>query len=708
MSITQSNPLAPLLAPRSIAVLGASDKAGNLGKTVIGHLQKFDFPGPIYPIHPANETVNGLKCYPSIAAVTGQCDMAVFAVSANSLIEAVQQCIDAGVKAGIALAGGFSESSAEGRERQAQLKKLCDAHGFVLCGPNCIGIINTAAPMAATFASALITTDALLAGNISIVSQSGGIATLAQTLAAEQGYGVRSVVSSGNEAVTTTAQYIEAFSQDPGTKVICVYIEGLIDSARFMAALAQARDAGQIVVLLKAGATPLSAVAALAHTGALSGEDRVWDSVLNEYGVIRVRSTEEMLDTALFLSGQTLDKLPKGTGLALVGFGGGGGVLGADQAANCGLAVARIDPERLARIRPLLPPIASVNNPFDLTPDTYNKAQWMEQFPSVLDEIAADDSVDFLLIQLGASAHKADELVTTIVNFKNRTSKTVAVSWTLAPLTAVAKLKAAGIHAFAEQARAIATLGRLATRGVHRPVLDRSAAASAPRFEWSSHVSHAQSGTVVSEHECHAILRAAQLPVARGVFCNDLSQIPGACAEIGYPVALKGISANITHRAAAGLVRLGVADNEQARRVAAEFQELAAQRGVVLEGIYAQEMIPAGVELIVGATRDPIFGIVISCGAGGVLTELLDDVAIGRAPLDHQAAKAMVLKLKIVQHALKNSPSLQIKPLVEFLVHFSAVAKDIPWVEFALEVNPIKWRSDGVCAVDGLLIISAP
>jgi acyl-CoA synthetase (NDP forming) len=183
------------------------------------------------------------------------------------LIEAVQQCIDAGVKAGIALAGGFSESSAEGRERQAQLKKLCDAHGFVLCGPNCIGIINTAAPMAATFASALITTDALLAGNISIVSQSGGIATLAQTLAAEQGYGVRSVVSSGNEAVTTTAQYIEAFSQDPGTKVICVYIEGLIDSARFMAALAQARDAGQIVVLLKAGATPLSAVAALAHNG---------------------------------------------------------------------------------------------------------------------------------------------------------------------------------------------------------------------------------------------------------------------------------------------------------------------------------------------------------------------------------------------------------------------------------------------------------
>jgi predicted ATP-grasp superfamily ATP-dependent carboligase len=213
---------------------------------------------------------------------------------------------------------------------------------------------------------------------------------------------------------------------------------------------------------------------------------------------------------------------------------------------------------------------------------------------------------------------------------------------------------------------------------------------------------------VVSEHECHAILRAAQLPVARGVFCNDLSQIPGACAEIRYPVALKGISAKITHRAAAGLVRLGVADNEQARRVAAEFEELAAQRGVVLEGIYAQEMIPAGVELIVGATRDPIFGIVISCGAGGVLTELLDDVAIGRAPLDHQAAQAMVLKLKIVQHALKNSPSLQIKPLVEFLVHFSAVAKDIPWVEFAFEVNPIKWRSDGVCAVDGLLIISAP
>ncbi len=326
-----------LLEPRSIAVIGASDAPGSLGGTVVRFLQRFGYPGPIWPVNPRRDRVAGLPCYPAPQALPEPADLALLAVPAAAVVEVVRACAAAGIGHGIVWAGGFAEIGGEGRARQDALVEVCRETGFRLCGPNCIGIINVHLPMVASFASALLATDRLLPGNISMVSQSGGMATVAQALAQEAGFGFRHVISSGNEAVLTTADFIHALVRDAETKVIAAYVEGVRDPEKLLLALAAAREARKPVIMLKGGSTAASARAALAHTGALAGEERVWDAVLREHAVIRVHSQEELLDVALALSGADLARLPAGTGVATITYGGGSGVLAADQCARLGL-----------------------------------------------------------------------------------------------------------------------------------------------------------------------------------------------------------------------------------------------------------------------------------------------------------------------------------------------------------------------------------
>jgi acyl-CoA synthetase (NDP forming) len=349
------------LEPRSIAVIGASDAQGSLGGTVVRFLQRFGFPGPIWPVNPRRDTVAGLPCYPAPEALPAPADLALLTVPAAAVLGAVRACAAAGTRHGIVWAGGFAEIGGEGRARQDALVDACRETGFQLCGPNCIGIINVHPPLVASFASALLATDRLLPGNISIVSQSGGMATVAQALAQEAGFGCRHVISSGNEAVLTTADFIHALVQDPATKVIAAYVEGVRDPDQLLLALAAARAAGKPVIMLKGGGTAASARAALAHTGALAGEERVWDAVLQEHAVIRVHSQEELLDVALALSGADLARLPAGPGVGTITYGGGSGVLSSDQCARVGLHTPPLEPASIERLRPIVPPIGAMS-----------------------------------------------------------------------------------------------------------------------------------------------------------------------------------------------------------------------------------------------------------------------------------------------------------------------------------------------------------
>jgi acetyltransferase len=406
--------------------------------------------------------------------------------------------------------------------------------------------------MVASFASFLVESEALLSGSIAMISQSGGLATMAQAMAQLKGHGFGLTVSSGNEAMLTVADYIHAAARDNGIKVIAAYVEGIRDGDRFVAAVSAARDAGKPVVVLKGGRTSASVQAVAAHTGALAGEQRVWEAVAAELGIISVGSLEELLDVALLLAGMDLSRLPKGKSVAIVTFGGGSGVISADQCAIRGLAVPRFAPETLARLAPLVPPIASIGNPVDLTPQTFNQERWFTSFPEALNAIAADPGIDIVFCQFGPQAQRGAETATAISRLRERTDKTVLVAWPLAPNGIPEILADEGVHVFQEYERAIAAIARIAEVSGTEPVTP-SPGLTLDHFDWTRFVAAPRAATVISENECHRILAAAGVPVARGVLARSSEEAVEAARDIGFPLAAKGISASVTHRAAAGL-----------------------------------------------------------------------------------------------------------------------------------------------------------
>ena len=282
--------LAGMLEPRSVAVIGASDQPGNLGGRAVMLLRKFGYPGDVWPVNPKRDSVAGVRCYSALDALPRPADLAVIAVSAERTLAAVRDCVGAGIRNGVVWAGGFAEAGEDGATLQRQLSDYCRDEGFLLCGPNCLGIIDAWQPLTATFASSLVTTDRLEKGDISMVSQSGGTAMAVQGLAQQAGFGFRLMISSGNEAVLGITEYLEALVDDDRTAVIAVYLEGVRDGTAFANALARARRSGKPVVMLKAGRTAAAGRAAAAHTGALVGDDRVWRTVFDEHAVITVRS----------------------------------------------------------------------------------------------------------------------------------------------------------------------------------------------------------------------------------------------------------------------------------------------------------------------------------------------------------------------------------------------------------------------------------
>lgn len=697
-----------LLRPGSIAVIGASDRPGNFGGQTVRRLLKFGYPGEIWPVNPNAEAVAGLPCYSSPGDLPGAADLAVFAIPASAIPGSVAECAGAGIRHGVAYAGGFMETGGEGIALQRTLVEVCRQTGFTLCGPNCVGVINAEIPMTATFSTALAEIDRLVPGSISIVSQSGGLGTIALSLIHRAGFGVRYMISSGNEAVLTFADYLHALALDEGTRVIVGYLEGVTGGQKLLTALAEARDRDKPVILIKAGTTAASASAAQAHTGALAGEDRVYDAIFREMGVIRVYSVEDLVDVSLLASGFNREKLSAGVGVAVVTFGGGGGVLATDQCAQHGLSTPPLSSTTVERLRELLVPVASAANPMDLTPQTVMRPEWLEKLPQALDVVAADPQIDAVLCTLSSLAVRAVEICDVFSGFWRRSSKAVCVSWMDPPAGVPERLAAAGIHAFSEQARAVRALSHL-VRHQHELSRPQRCHANEPLpFDWRPFVASPTLGSVVPEHVCHSILSAAGLPVAAGRLSTSEAEAVGAAEIVGFPIVLKGVSPQVTHRAVAGLLAIGLRTVEEVRAAYRRLTDRAREIDVRLDGLYVQHMVDSGTELLVSAFRDPLFGTMVTCGAGGNLTEALDDIVVERAPVDAALALDMLRRLRIVRRARHPEAELAAEVAAEYVAQFSKLAASAPWGRFTLEVNPVIWNPDRAVAVDGLLIIENP
>ena len=696
-----------LLAPKSIAIIGASDTPGAVSGVSIKLLQKFKYPGPIWPVNPRRPEVHGLPCFPSVAALPAPADLAIIATPAETVPGLVRECAAAGIRFGIVWGGGFAEVGGQGKVHQDELVRACRETGFSVMGPNCLGVINTHMPAIPTFASFLLDTEKLYPGSVSMVSQSGGTATCGQALAQQLGFGFRYMISVGNEAVLDASDYIYALAHDDKTKVICAYLEGVRDGAKFVAALQAARIAGKPVVILKGGATAASARAAVAHTGALAGEARVWEAIFREEGVIEAASLEQLIDIVLYLSTTDLKKLPDGNGVVTVVFGGGGGVLSADQCVRHGLVTPLLTQETRTTLKPLVPPIAAIENPIDLTPQAFNQEKWFATFGQSLDVIASDPGVDTVMLLFAPMGQRGLEIAREIVNFQKRCKKHVCIAWQFAPRGVHEQLYNDGLYVFHEFDRAIATIGKIVRRQVNAEKGERPKIAAAP-FDWAAQVPDPKPGTVISEHDCHRIMAAAGLSVAPGRLARSEDEAVEAAKAVGMPVAMKGIAPAVTHRAAAGLLALGLNSPEAVRATYRRLADSAKASGVGLDGIYVQHMVEGGLEVLISAFRDPLFGPMISVGAGGGLTELIDDVAIARAPVDEAQALRLVERLRLIRSTgkMKSPPDRAL--LARYIARVSQVAAGAPWRQFVLEINPVKWTGEYVTAVDGLLIVEQP
>jgi acetate---CoA ligase (ADP-forming) len=695
-----------ILEPKSVAVIGASERSGNVGGDTVRRLLKFQFPGPVWPVNRSAADVAGLPSFSDVSQLPGVPDLAILAIPVDGLIDAIRDCAEVGIRHGIAYAGGLAEAGGEGTERQRALVALCREKGFTLCGPNCVGVINTSHPATLTFSTALYEMDELRPGVISMVGQSGGICTTVFSMAQEAGFGFRHMVSSGNEAVVTFADYLYAFARDENTRIIAGYLEGVPDGPKFVRALEEARRQGKPVVLIKSGTTGASARAAQAHTGTLVGEDRVFDAIFQEMGVIRVYSMKELIDVSLMLVANG-DRLPAGPGVGVVTFGGGSGVLGADQCAQFGLTTPALSADCVERLRPLLVSVATAANPVDLTPTTAFRAEALAQLPQAMEVVAAEPQIDSVMLIAGSLASRATEICNIMRGLSSRSTKPVCISWPSPPKGVADELAVDGIYVFPEPAEGVRALQRLTRQGAAAARPARPVARNLAAFDWSPFVPDPRSDLVIPEHGCHQILRAAGLAVAAGELACDETEALRAAEAMEYPVALKAVSPKVTHRAAAGLLAVDLGSPEEVRDAFRRLTTRADEIAVKLDGIYVQKMHKGGTELLVSAFRDPVFGTMVSCGSGGGLTELIDDVVTERAPVGEALAAHMLDRLRIRCHASDAKGAFASDAAAAFIARFSELAETAPWSRFIFEVNPIKWTRDAVVAVDGLLIIEA-
>jgi acyl-CoA synthetase (NDP forming) len=335
---------------------------------------------------------------------------------------------------------------------------------------------------------------------------------------------------------------------------------------------------------------------------------------------------------------------------------------------------------------------------------TYNQPAWMEKLPQALDVIANDDAINILFLQCGAMGRHAEELSAIIRDLRDRTRKTVCLAWPLGPAGSAERARADGFHVFTEYARAVNAIGKAVRYRRDIDTTIHPAAADEPRLDWNAAVGRVMPGTVISEHECHRILRLAGLPVAAGELASSVDAAEAAARRIGFPLAMKGISPLVTHRARLGLVVLDVRSGVEARSVYCRLSERAATAGIALEGVYLQRMAAPGVEALVSAFRDPTFGVMISCAFGGGMTELIDDVALARAPLDEAGSRDLLRGLRLMRAA----GDIPVAPLAGFVAALSQLAASAPWRSFTLEINPVLWNAEGAVAVDGLLIVEQP
>lgn len=698
MSVVDVEPgLDALIRPRSVAVLGASDDPRRIGGRPVAYLLKAGFAGPILPVNPNRTVVQGLPAVPDIGSAAGPVDLAVVSLPAELVVDAVRDCARAQVGAAVVFSAGFAEVGPEGAARQVALTAVARETGIRVLGPNCLGVMNPAIGLAATF-TASIDAGAPYPGSIGFVSQSGAFGSHCFAAVRRRGLGFSAWVTTGNEADVEFSDCLAYLATDPATEVIAAYIEGCRDGQRLHRALALARDCGKPVVALKVGRSQAGARAAASHTASLVGSDDAYGAIFRRYGVHRADSIDELLDVT---EAAARGGLPANRRIGLITVSGGVGILMADAAADVGLDVAPL-PEPAQEELHEAWPYAAVANPVDTTAQTINDPTLFSRFFETMLRDGDYGSVVAFLTHVGLSHDGMERIREPLAEVRRRYPDRVVILSVLATPEVRSRLVDDGFLVVEDPSAAVRIAAALAGLGETPPEPPRTAGAptpdAAPRLAPGA----------VTEVEARQLVREAGVRVCSERLVTSADDAVLAARELGEPVALKVVAPGLEHKSEIGGVLLGVAGEEAVRdgfaRLAALLPAVADPRA----GVLVSPMVSGGLETIVGVRVDPVLGPVVAVGMGGVLVEALGDVVVAPAPCSLAEAHDMVRQLRAGRlfGAFRGRPPADVSALAEAIEALSRLGADLAGEIDSLEVNPLLVLEEGlgVQVLDALVV----
>ena len=710
--------LTPLINPKSVAIIGASQRGSSAlnreprGNRVIRNLKSFGYPGRIVTVNPKYNEVMDCLCYADIESIPEPVDCVVLAVPNRHVPDLLDSAAAAGVRAAVVFSAGFAETGSEGKERQARLETLSRERGFLICGPNCYGVLNVfgKAPL---FASTI--PEGFLAGPVALVSQSGGLSTtIANALMLNRHVGLSHIVSCGNQAGATVEEYFNYFVEDENTRVIAAFVEGFKQPHKLLEVARKAAASKKPLIILKGGRSEVSQRAAATHSGSLAGAAEVIDAAFRQTGVVSVRSLNELMDAvSVFSCDGFVKHYNGGRRIGVLSGSGGECTLVSDAASNVGVEVPELTETTKSQLQEAVADFGNMNNPLDGTGAMYDDEKI---FPRLLQALIDDANIDVVTINLEANDPRPKELKS-----GNRFSAAIekAATSSKKPIACFSSivggpvdpeillpLREAGVPLMEGAECATSTIRNLA----EYYKFQKSRMAHTPSPGTSASAKKLPSGILPAE-AAFRLFEEFGIPVAPTVLARGADEAAAAGERMGFPVALKIESAEITHKSDVGGVALKLNNTSEVREAYGRIQTEVARQApnAKISGVVVQRMAGEGVEMILGVKRDPLFGPVILCGFGGILVELLKDVAIGIPPLSRDHARDMLERLRgfPILGGMRGKSAADVEALCGAIVGVSQLAVALGDQLLGLDINPmiVLPKGQGAIAVDAVVEI---
>ncbi len=705
------NNLDAIFSPEAVAVVGASSKPGKVGHDIFQNILFGGYTGTLYPVNPKAKSILCVKALSSILDIEGKVDLAMLILPPQLIGGAVEDCIQKGVKGIIVVSAGFREVGEEGLEIENRIADMCKEAGIRLVGPNCLGVIN---PHSSIRLNASFSARMPAMGNISFISQSGALCTAVLDFADDRGFGFSKFISIGNKADVNEFDLLRYYHHDPCTDVIMVYMEELrIAGQEFIDEIKEitSGDNPTPILVIKSGKTSAGAAAASSHTGAIAGTEAVYDAIFEESGIIRVDTVNELFDYAeVFIQ----KKIPRSNGIAIITNAGGPGIVATDMTELAGLKLSELGDETVKALQSHLPATANIHNPVDVIGDAT-----MERYEMALDAVIKDENVDGAMVILTPqSMTDVKGTAEAVVKIAERTSKPIVCSFMgIFDVSAGVKiLQQHHIPTYRFPENAAKALGILNTRSkwLNRQIL--------AQYEFKHDKERAgeiikaclkRKQMYLGEVDGLEILKSYGFNTLTTILAKDEEEAVKTAGNIGYPVVMKIVSPQIIHKSDAGGVKVGLKNEDEARRA---FRDIVANANAfnpdaVIDGVLVQKMARPGHEVILGMNRYPVFGPLIMFGMGGIFVEIFKDVVFRIAPVGRNNARTMIKSVKVfpMLDGFRGTPKADVEALQKMIVSLSDLVLDNPGIR-ELDINPLLVHEDGegITVADVRIILSEP